>query len=165
MDQKNKLVLQIILLSFILALPVAGRAAWSDAAKMFHPSLTLREDYTDNVDLRSTNTREEWITTILPGIRFSTQREVEPQLARFSQTAPTRDESGIDLRYLLGLVFYGRGTYDDYISHDGALDAWYTIARRLNLRLRDSFIFTGCPAGKLSPRHPEAASEVLSQCA
>jgi len=107
------------------------------------------------VDLRSTNTREEWVTTIYPGIRFSTQRELEPQLGRIFQTPQARlepqlgqifqrpqarDDAGLDLRYRLGLVFYANDTYDDYISHDAALDAWYTIARRVNLRLRDSFI-------------------------
>jgi hypothetical protein len=44
------------------------------------------------------------------------------------------------LDYRIGYVFYGKKTFDDYWSHQGTLNTWYTLAPRLTFRARDYLI-------------------------
>jgi len=131
---------RILCLIWFLIFPGVALAGFGSFLSKFQPSLTLQEEYTDNVDLRPDNQREDWITTLYPGIRFSTTLPPEKAPGQVPQTPATRDPWGIDLNYRLGLVYYGRETYDDYISHEGRLDTWYTFGPSLTLRLRDYFI-------------------------
>jgi len=48
-----------------------------------------------------------------------------------------RDPWGINLEYRLGYNYYAKDTYDAYFSHEGRLDTWATIGRRVILRLKD----------------------------
>jgi hypothetical protein len=167
MNRRKKLTLQGIIFSCMMILPAMGHTEWGDIVKKFHPSLNVQEEYTSNVDLTSTNPREEWITTISPGIRFSTQREVEPQPGQISRTYEARGESGVNLSYNLGLVYYARGTYENYVSQNAALDAWYTFVRKLNVALKDTFIKSeeprelqyapGAPPGSYLPGNTQRA--------
>lgn len=124
-------------LCIVLFTPVAF-ADISDFLSKFHPSLTIQEEYTDNFYLTSSNRQEDWITTISPGIRFSTlpARATTPGQILQAPAEPW----GMDLDYRLGLVYHAKIEENDYISHEGTLNAWYTFNRRLTLRLRDYFI-------------------------
>jgi hypothetical protein len=99
-------------------------ADFRDFLSKFQPNITLQEEYTDNYYLTHTNTQEDWITTVSPGLTFST----------------TTANSGIDLSYLLGLVFNAKHSEDNYVSHTGALNTYYNFTPRLTFRLRDVFI-------------------------
>jgi hypothetical protein len=55
------------------------------------------------------------------------------------------------------LVFFAREEENDYISHEGTLNTWYTYDRRLTLRLRDYFIRSE------EPREREYGAGALEQ--
>ncbi len=109
-----------------------------DFFSQFHPSLTVQEEYNDNLNLTSTDKKSDFITTIYPGLRFSTSPAKVTTPGQILQA--TEDPAGFDLNYRLGLVFYSKETQYDYVSHEGTLNTWYTYDRRLTLRLRDYFI-------------------------
>jgi len=105
---------------------------------MFHPHLTVEEEYNDNIYLAASDKKSDFITTIYPGIRFSTlpARVTIPGQILEAPAEP----AGLDLDYRLGLVYFAREEENDYVSHQGTLNAWYTHDRRFTLRLRDYFI-------------------------
>jgi hypothetical protein len=109
-----------------------------DFLTKFHPYLTVQEEYNDNIYLTSTDRKSDFITTIYPGIRFSTLPARVTTPGQILQ-AP-EDPAGIDLDYRLGMVFYAREEENNYVSHEGKLNTWVTYDRRLTLRLRDYFI-------------------------
>ena len=55
----------------------------------FHPYISLKEEYNDNIDLTPTNQRDDFITTVQPGIRYSNMGK----------------QAGVDLNYALGRFF------------------------------------------------------------
>ena len=109
-----------------------------DVISHFHPSLTLQEYYSDNIFLTSTKPQGDWITTIYPGLRLSTSR-AEVTTPGLIQQAPA-ESSGVDLQYRLGLVSYASHVEDNYISHEGTLNTWYTFDRKFTMRLREYLI-------------------------
>ncbi len=114
----------MILTLFLLYPYSSVYADFRDFLSKFHPYITLQEEYTDNYFLTHTNTQDDWITTVAPGLTFST----------------TTENSGIDLSYFLGLVFYAKHSEDNYVSHTGTLNTYYNFNPRLTFRLRDVFI-------------------------
>jgi hypothetical protein len=108
------------------ALPSAAWADWVDVLAKFKPRLSLLEEYTSNVFLTSTNPKEDFITTISPGITFRA-------------TESPQDKFGLDLSYDLGLVYYARNSENDYVSHSGILNTWYSFGRRWTLRLWENY--------------------------
>ncbi len=129
-----------LLLAFLLlfSFPNSSRADFSDFLAMFHPYLTIQEEYNDNIYLTRDNKKDDFITTIYPGIRFSTSPARVTTPGQIQQ-GPERP-AGLDLDYRLGLVYYSREKENDYVSHEGNLNTWYTFDRRLTFRLRDYFI-------------------------
>ncbi|MEW5816773.1 MAG: outer membrane beta-barrel protein [Spirochaetota bacterium] len=117
--------------------PVAN-ADVGDFFSKFHPHLTVQEEYNDNIYLTNNDRKSDFITTIYPGLRFSTLPARVTTPGQILQTP--EDPAGIDLDYRLGLLYYARETQNDYISHEGTLNTWYTFDRRLTLRLRNVFI-------------------------
>lgn len=109
-----------------------------DFLSKLRPSLSVQEEYNDNIFLANADKKSDFITTINAGVAFSTlpARVTTPGQILQSPTDP----AGIDLNYSLGLVFYARENQNDYVSHAGTLSSWYTFDRRLTLRLRDYFI-------------------------
>jgi len=124
-------------LCIALFTPVAF-ADISDFLSKFHPYLTVQEEYTDNFYLTSSNRQEDWITTISPGIRFSSLPARVTTPGQILQ--PPAEPWGMDLDYRLGLVYHVKIEENDYVSHEGTLNTWYTMGRRITLRLRDYFI-------------------------
>jgi hypothetical protein len=121
----RSLVYLFIMISMLVPPAVKGATLPSQ----FHTSLGVKEEYTDNVRLSSQDKKSDYITTIQPRIKYSNADKV----------------SGIDLDYLLGLVFYGRDSDFNYISHDAQLQAKYLTAGHLNFFFRDSFIRSNEP--------------------
>ena len=67
----------VVLLILFLLIPLSAQAQMGDWLSKFRFDFGVQEDYTDNVDLSPTNTREDWITKIYAGIGFSTLRPVD----------------------------------------------------------------------------------------
>ena len=133
-----------------------------DVFSKFHPFISLQEDYSDNINLTATNRKEDFITTIAPGLRFSTaplspsfipgQFQATPMRpgaliipGQFPQAPPAPDPWGVDLNYLLGLVFYAQNSQLNYVSQAGTLNAWYRTDPRFSMRLRDYYIRSDNP--------------------
>lgn len=110
----------ISLLCLIWVLPIHA----ADLMKKFHPHISVVGEYNDNLYLTSTNEKDDYITTISPGIKFANMDNV----------------SGIDFDYTLGAVFYGKESDKDYISHNAQLSAKYLTAEHFNFYLRNSFV-------------------------
>jgi hypothetical protein len=108
------------------ALPSAVWADWADVLAKFKPRFSLTEEYTSNVFLTSTNEKEDFITTISPGITFKA-------------TESPQDKFGLDLSYDLGLVYYARNSEQDYVSHTGTLNTWYSWGQRWTVRLWEAY--------------------------
>ena len=144
----------------ILLLPFAFSPAHADVVNIFskfHPYISLQEDYSDNINLTSTDRKSDFMTTVAPGLRFSTAPvasslmpgQFMPTATRpgwavtpgqIPQAPPAPDPSGVDLNYLLGLVFYAQNSQLNYVSHAGTLNAWHGFDPRFTVRLRDYFI-------------------------
>jgi hypothetical protein len=123
---------------FIFVLSSIACADVGDFFSKFHPYLTVEEEYNDNIYLTNTDRKSDFITTIYPGIRFSTSPARVTTPGQILQ-APA-EPAGLDLDYRLGLVYFAREAENDYVSHEGTLNTWYTHDRRLTLRLRDYFL-------------------------
>jgi hypothetical protein len=117
-----------VLLSF-LCICLTPYAYGAGLISRFHPFVTVKAEYTDNLNLTKTDKTEDIITTVQPGIRFSNMSA----------------KSGMDLEYMLGAVFYGKKTNLNYISHNASLDAKYLTASHVNFYLKESFVQSDDP--------------------
>jgi Putative beta-barrel porin 2 len=108
------------------ALPSAVWADWVDVLAKFKPRISLMEEYTSNVFLTKIDPKEDFITTISPGLSFRAAENREAKI-------------GLDLDYDLGMVFYAHNSQQNYVSHTGTLNTWYTFGNRWTLRLWDSY--------------------------
>jgi hypothetical protein len=111
------------LLSFLF-INATSYAYGAGLISRFHPIVSVKEEYSDNLNLTKTNKNEDYITTVQPGIRFSNMD----------------DKAGVNLDYALGAVFYGKKTNLNYISHNASLDVKYMTASHINFYLKESFI-------------------------
>ena len=57
---------------FLFSFPAAALADWVDVMRKFQPRISLMEEYTDNLFYTKTNTVDDFLTTISPGLTFST---------------------------------------------------------------------------------------------
>ena len=128
-----------------IGIPSMVRADLEDILSKFSPSITIQEEYNDNIDLAPKNKKDNFITTIYSGLKFSTlpKSAVTGQFAEVP--AAGEEKYGVDLNYLLGLVFYAKETDRNFISHAGTLNAWYTFDRRLTFRVREYLIRSAEP--------------------
>jgi hypothetical protein len=85
------------------------------------PYLYAREQYTSNVYLTKDNKKDDWITTLGPGIRLSVN---DPSF-------------GADLAGNFGYNWYANNTKDDYWSIDGTLGLRYNPTPQLTFRVRE----------------------------
>jgi hypothetical protein len=133
--------LRLVLVLFLLPsvfLPGDARADMWDMASHFQVYLSAQEEYSDNIDLTSAPTRTDFITTISPGIRFSTRPRSRVAGGEFRKSAePGEENYEITGDYRPGFVFYAKNTDLNYVSHDGSLNAWYTLDRNITFRLRE----------------------------
>lgn len=88
----------------------------------FHPYIELQGEYNDNINLTQDNPQGDFITTIYPGLKY----RVESRTYKF------------ELDYRLGLNFYASESQNNYISHYGSLNTYYSFNPRWTFRLNDS---------------------------
>ena len=120
----------------LAAIPSVAFADWVDVLRKFGPRISVMEEYSSNIDLTPQNTRDDFITTISPGLGF---RATENRDAK----------AGLDLDYALGLVFYAHNSQLNYVSHNGLLNTWYSFGDRWTLRLWDSYTRSQDPVEQL----------------
>jgi len=126
--------------ALFLLMPPGIVHAWSeDIFSHFGAYITVQEVYDNNIDLTAKNKKNDFITTITPGIRFSTQPK-SPTTSDFLQNPTAKDRYGIDLDFNAGFNFYAKHHEDNYISLNGLLNAWYAVTPRLNFRVKDYLI-------------------------
>ena len=125
--KKSEWVKMTVLGLFLAAVPSMAWADWVDALRKFKPRISVQEEYTSNIDLTSENEREDFITTVSPGLGFSATENRQAKI-------------GLDLDYSLGLVFYAHNSEDNYVSHTGTLNTWYSFGHRWTLRVWDRYI-------------------------
>ena len=118
-------VLGIISFLFILGSPFTGNADSGDFFSRFHPSITVIEEYDDNIFLTNKNKENDFITTVNAGLRFSALEE---------------KTYGIDLNFVGGFVYYAKHHGFNYFSPSGTVNAWYAIAQNLTFRVRDNLV-------------------------
>ena len=127
-------------IALFLLITSFAHAEMKDLLLHFQPSITVEEEYSDNIYLTSKNRKSDFITTIYPGLRFSTLPRSE-KTGQFQPASTSTDTKyGIDLDYKLGLVYYGKEEDNNFVSHRGTLNAWYTLDRRLTFRVMDYLI-------------------------
>jgi hypothetical protein len=114
----------IIAVIILLCLPASARAADETAMSGFRPYIYVQGEYNDNIYLSSTNKKDDYITTVTPGIKYTNSDAM----------------SGVDLDFNLGFVTYGKETTNNYTSASGSLNAKYLTKEHVNFYLRDTFI-------------------------
>jgi hypothetical protein len=119
-------------LLFLFSFPALAFADWEDILRKFRPHLEVQEQYTDNLFLTNANTVDDFLTTILPGVTFSSTENKEVKY-------------GLDLDYTPGFVFYAHNSQLNYVSHQGTLNTWYTFGRNVTFRVWDNFIHSQEP--------------------
>lgn len=116
----------VMMLLCILTAPYVYAA---DILKQIHPYISVRGEYSDNLDLTHENQKEDFYATISPGVRFSNMDE----------------KSGIDLDASAGFVFYNNYSELNYISGNVNLDAKYLTSSHFNFYLRNAFVRSDDP--------------------
>jgi len=141
MAKKMNWIRGLILILIIIWTPTMVQA-WSseDIFSHFQAYITVQEEYNSNIDLTPNRfKRDDFITTISPGFKFSTSPK-SPVTGQFRQTPTAEEKYGIDLDFRTGFVFYAKEHDDNYISLNGTLNAWYAFTKNLSFRVRDSLI-------------------------
>ena len=113
----------------MIAVLLALMAAPVHASTTLVPTLTISEEYTDNVDSVATNKKEEFITLVSPGVSINI--EARRQQARLS--------------YSPGFAFHLRDADNNSVRHNA--DARYTaqLTRETELTLSDRYVRTEEP--------------------
>lgn len=93
-----------------------------DFLSQFHPYITVQEEYDNNIFLTNTNKKDDLITSVNAGFKFSALEE---------------KSYGIDLNFLAGYVYHAKHHDLDYFSPSGTLNAWYAMSPNLTFRVRD----------------------------
>ena len=110
---------------FFIGIPSFVHADIDDILSKFYPYITVQEIYSNNIFLSKTNTLNDFITTVSPGLRFI---DLKP------------GAYGIDLDFVAGYTYYAKHHDFSYFSPQGRLDAWYAMTPNLTFRVRDYVI-------------------------
>ncbi len=106
----------------VLAVVPAAFGAVEGQLYGFHPYISLQGEYNDNIYLTQDNTKADFITTVYPGLKYTTRG------AGYN----------FELDYKLGLNFYASESQNNYISHDGRLTTDYSFDPHWTVRLNDA---------------------------
>jgi hypothetical protein len=138
MKKWNFLIGCLFVLFFIA--PMVTHADPPDELYKFHPIFVLREEFSDNVLLSSTNRQSDWITTVGLGLKYSTIPATSEIPGLILQPPIEVQPSGVDLNYLANFVSYVNNSDANYLGHNGRLHAWYSFDPQLTVRIREYFI-------------------------
>ena len=139
------IVKRAILICFMLlcVLP-ASHVYAADILSQIHPNISVSGEYNDNINqttnINKDNKKDDFITTVLPGINFSNMDA----------------KSGIDLDASVGFVFYDKNSNLNYISGSGSLNAKYMTSEHVNFYLKESYVRSE------NPREQEYFTQVES---
>lgn len=100
-----------------------------DAPEGFHLAAVLKEEYSSNLNLTDTDRKDDFITTVSPGVRYV--RKDGP--------------ADVDLTYIPGYNIYAKNSDLNYWSHFGTLNSAYRLDPRWTIRLRDILVRTDDP--------------------
>ncbi|MGP8154016.1 MAG: outer membrane beta-barrel protein [Smithella sp.] len=129
----HRTILAIIMFLCILTAPYVYAA---DILSQIHPYISVSGEYDDNINLTANNKIDDFITTILPGIKFSNM--------------DADAKSGIDLNVSAGAVFYDKNPDLNYFCGSGLLNAKYMTSEHVNFYLQESYLRSD------SSREPES---------
>jgi hypothetical protein len=141
---------KLVLIIFLCGLPASYVYA-ADILNQIHPNISVSTEYNDNINLTTNdnkvNKKDDFITTVQPGIRFSNMDA----------------KSGIDLDVSAGFVFYDKNTNLNYISGSGSLNAKYMTSEHINFYLKESYIRSENPREQEYFTQIESNKYVLSK--
>ncbi len=118
----------VLMLAFVL-IQIAPPAYCADFLSQIHPYLSVKGEYSDNLNLTASNQKRDFYTTITPGIKFSNMT----------------DRSGVSLDASVGYLFYSDYSNLNYLTGQARLDAKYLTSSRFNFYLRNAFIRSDDP--------------------
>jgi hypothetical protein len=131
---------RFIFILLILLAPSMVYADWGDIFSRFQFYGIVQETYDNNVNLAPEGKKNDFITNVSLGLRFSTLPRSETTGEFLPPTTTVERRYGIYLDFLPGYLIYEKHTSDNYLSLSGNLDAWYTWGRNLTFRVRDYLI-------------------------
>ncbi len=114
------------MLFLIILLPISYSAAYQVT---FQPRLTLRTEYTDNLERENNNEKDDIITTVSPGFTLSA----------FGQT------QGLNLAYDPAYAWYRDNSKYNSPRHTVNLGIWKQATRNTRLYINDAFFYTEDP--------------------
>lgn len=129
----------LVLWAMLMFRPSIALGDMKDILSMFQPYITLEGEYNDNINLTARNRKDDFITTISPGLRFSTMPR-SPVTGEFRQTPTAEEKFGLELDARAGFVFYAKEEDNNFVSLSGTLNGWYVPTRNLTFRIRDYLI-------------------------
>jgi hypothetical protein len=139
MKKNGRMNFMVGLIAVFSLVPSIACAEFKDLFLYFQPYITVQEEYNSNIDLAPKNKRDDFITTISPGLKFSTAPRSSVTGA-FRQVPTAEERYGMDLDFRAGFNFYAKEHEDNYTSLHGTLNAWYALTQRLQFRVRDYLI-------------------------
>ena len=114
-------------LTFVLSAFWPAQAAYRTTLQ---PSISVTEEYTDNVNLLPEEFEEsEWITVVSPSLALQVQGKTQ----------------GLNLSYTPGFTYYAENNEDSTIRHSASLDAWKQLTKHLDLNINNSYSKTEQP--------------------
>ena len=117
----HRAILLFIIFLCVLTAPYVYAA---DILKQIHPYISVKGEYSDNLNLTTENQKKDFITTISPGFKFSNMDE----------------KSGVTLDANAGAALYNEYTNLNYISGNVNLDSKYLTSSHFNFYLKNSYI-------------------------
>jgi hypothetical protein len=131
----------VLLTMSVLWLPGGVHADMWDLASRFQVYISAQEEYSDNIELNARSKTGDFITTLSPGLKFSTLPRTRVAAGEFRKTPGQEEENfGLEGDYHPGFVFYAKDTNRNFTSHAGTLNAWYIRNKRLTFRVRDVLV-------------------------
>ena len=139
----------LVFVMFLCVLPASSVYA-ADILNQIHPNISVNSEYNDNINQTTNNNKDnkkdDFITTVLPGIKFSNMDA----------------KSGIDLDASVGFVFYDKNSNLNYITGSGSLNAKYMTSEHVNFYLKESYVRSENPREQEYFTQTESNKYVLS---
>ena len=123
----SDVVIAILCLTiFVMLDPAISSAGYQTE---FTPSLSIREDYTNNIFQTDEDTKEDFITLISPSF----------DLKVFQKT------KGVNVFYRPEASFYSDYSENNTLRHTAKLDGWINISSTMKFQIFDTFRYTEEP--------------------
>ena len=109
-------------------------ACGAEILSQLHPYISVKGEYSDNMNLTANDPRKDFYTTISPGLKFSNMDA----------------RSGIDFDGSAVYVMYDKNYYENsnYITANANLNAKYLTSSHVNFYLKESYLRSDSPREK-----------------